>query len=678
MNPLIHITSFRFSLLLIIFLLPNFILAQAEADSISIKLSQTEEPFERILLLNKYAKAAINYNVSRSLELSQEAVALSQKLKNDTLLYASTLNRAIAFHFLSKFDKAFEDFIKNKELAIKLKDDYKVIESLNAIGNEYTSEGRSENAISTFKDALAYSAKHHNDAKVLVIESNLAGVYQFRKEYDSSNYLCYSILKRIKIKNNKDYNFLSDVYTNIISNYMGLKQDDSIKKYIDTTISLKLFTKDYFDYAGLLYNMGGYYYSNKKFNEAENYYRLSLKGLSGIGSNDLLLDLKIMLARTLYKKLVFEESARVFDECLQLKDSIYNSTTQSRLSEMEVKYETGKKEEELKRLAITSEMDALKLKHSKMWLLVSIAGALFCLLGAAVLFRQFKSKQSANKLLETQNHEILEQKKEITDSINYAKRIQTAILPPKRYVDSLLKNNFIFYAPKDIVSGDFYWVDSRDGKVLFAAVDCTGHGVPGALMSVVGYNLLSQSVKEKGLTSPAKILSYLDEGVHQTLRQSQNESGIKDGMDLAICCLHPDNTLEYAGVYNSVCLVRKNIADTFTTTSSRMAFYGKDLLEIKSDKIPIGNNENDVADEFTNHKLQLQSGDCVYLYSDGFADQFGGPKGKKFKYNQLKDELIAIHSLSPNEQRERLSSSFIKWKGSLEQVDDILVIGVKI
>jgi phosphoserine phosphatase RsbU/P len=290
-----------------------------------------------------------------------------------------------------------------------------------------------------------------------------------------------------------------------------------------------------------------------------------------------------------------------------------------------------------------------------------------------------RAKIELESIVQERTAALKQKEEEITDSIKYALRIQLSIIPTHLRVKSLLPKSFIFYRPKDIVSGDFYWVDELDGQVIFGAIDCTGHGVPGAMMSVIGLNLLNQSTQEKKLTTPSSILQVLDIGVNSILRQSYDPSAVKDGMDLAICNLdYKTLTLQYSGAFNSMVLVRKNIASTHTVSSSREIFYGADLLEIKSDKTPIGSNTNGVADVFTNHTIQLQKNDCVFIYTDGYADQFGGPYGKKFKYNQLKDIFIENAHLTMDEQHDVLNKRFKDWKGKQEQVDDILIIGVKI
>lgn len=290
-----------------------------------------------------------------------------------------------------------------------------------------------------------------------------------------------------------------------------------------------------------------------------------------------------------------------------------------------------------------------------------------------------KAKKKLERLVDERTAALKHKEQEVMDSIRYALRIQLSIIPTQQHVKSLLPKSMIFYRPKDIVSGDFYWVDETVGKVFFAAVDYTGHGVPGAMMSVIGLKLLNQAIQDKKLSIPSDILQYLDAGVNDTLRQSHDPNAVKDGMDLALCSIdYKTLILEYAGVFNPLWLLRKDIAFTHTKQSEREVFYGNDLLEVKPDKLYIGNNKNGVADIFTNHTFQLQKDDCIYVFTDGYADQFGGPKGKKFKYNQIKDVLVKGAHLPIDEQYNILNQTFIDWKGNQEQVDDVLIIGVKI
>jgi len=263
--------------------------------------------------------------------------------------------------------------------------------------------------------------------------------------------------------------------------------------------------------------------------------------------------------------------------------------------------------------------------------------------------------------IETQNQKLEILYKHVTDSIKYAKRIQEAILPPLEMIKELLPNAFILYQPKDIVSGDFYWLAAKDNKILFAAIDCSGHGVPGALMSIVGYNVLKHIIANTNNIEPAIILNALNVGVTETLRQSNAEAATKDGMDIALCTIdYKTLELQYAGAYNPLYLIRNG-----------------ELLITKADKFPIGLRMNEQENFFTNHSIQLQKDDSIYIFSDGYADQFGGPRGKKFMLNQFKELLLNNHTRQLEEQKKHLQNTLNNWKGSLEQVDDILIIGLK-
>lgn len=262
--------------------------------------------------------------------------------------------------------------------------------------------------------------------------------------------------------------------------------------------------------------------------------------------------------------------------------------------------------------------------------------------------------------IEKQRQKLEELYKDVTDSIRYAKRLQDSILPPDSIIRRMLPQSFVLFKPKDIVSGDFYWFFEHQDKILFAAVDCTGHGVPGAFMSLVGANALNQAVKEHELIEPARILEDLNKLSSEALNKNA-DSSVRDGMDLALCAFHKnDNQLEFAGANNPLYVVRD-----------------KKLIQVKPDKFAIGAFEPGTKN-YTNHRVQLQRNDVVYIFSDGFADQFGGDRGKKFMYKQFKDLLVSISHLSMAEQRIALENAIESWRGSFEQIDDILVIGVKV
>lgn len=269
--------------------------------------------------------------------------------------------------------------------------------------------------------------------------------------------------------------------------------------------------------------------------------------------------------------------------------------------------------------------------------------------------------ESQVQLVTKQRDQITRQNKEITGSIVYAERIQSAILTLPEYFNKIIDQYFIFFKPKDIVSGDFYWASKQGKKIVIAAVDCTGHGVPGAFMSMLGATFLTDIVDKNGITKPSEILNQLRNYIIDALKQKGREGEVKEGMDMALCTIDREtNTLEYAGALNSL-----------------YYFQDDELLEIKADRQPVSITM--YMKEFTNHKLKIQRGDVFYMFSDGFPDQFGGPYGRKFMKKRFRDLLIKIHKLPMSKQHKELDKTFNAWKneGNKEQVDDVLVIGMK-
>ena len=287
-----------------------------------------------------------------------------------------------------------------------------------------------------------------------------------------------------------------------------------------------------------------------------------------------------------------------------------------------------------------------------------------------------REKQIADEQRELTQHQKMELElvhQEITDSINYAKRIQYAILPADNYVEKALHNYFILYEPKAIVAGDFYWVEEVDNKVFFAAADCTGHGVPGALVSIICSNALNRALEEFKLRQPGEILDKVTDLLIEAFEKTNEE--VKDGMDISLCVWDKaTNLFTYAGANNSVYIVRKKQGENFgeEAIQNELAY----LIEVKGNKQAVGWQNK--RQPFTTHQLDLQKGDLIYLSTDGFPDQFGGVRGKKYKYKKFKQFLVAISNKSLEDQKEKLRIEFTTWKGDLEQVDDVCILGFKV
>lgn len=262
--------------------------------------------------------------------------------------------------------------------------------------------------------------------------------------------------------------------------------------------------------------------------------------------------------------------------------------------------------------------------------------------------------------VERQSRKVVELYKNVTDSIRYAKRLQDSILPPERRIKELLPEAFVYFRPKDIVSGDFYWMEQVGDRVLFAAVDCTGHGVPGAFMSLIGHNGLNQAAKERGLSRPGEVLKELNRIAYEALHKDREQHLVRDGMDMALCSYDPGSgILEFAGANSPLYIVRGGEVLVFTPTKSAIG-----SLDLN-------------GQAFTEHRIELKPDDMVYIFSDGYADQFGGPKGKKFLYRRFRELLVEISAQPAERQRRQLHDAFNAWRGAHEQVDDILVIGMR-
>ena len=358
-----------------------------------------------------------------------------------------------------------------------------------------------------------------------------------------------------------------------------------------------------------------------------------------------------------------------------------NTALFSQITNLNSKYDAVKKQEEIVKLKSENEkgMELLNAKDSELsdnkqtivyFILIIMV---FLMLVFFVLRSNYLRKQINNTLLkqkeiiESQKTEVEDQKnlveekqKEILDSISYAQRIQNALLPPLAEVSSALPNSFILFKPKDIVAGDFYWFSERDNTILIAACDCTGHGVPGAFMSTIGSEKLNEAIKDSSDVSV--ILNLVNRGMKKVLRQTDKINSTRDGMDVSLCAFNKELTqLEYAGANRPLLIIRKD---------------QHEIEEFKATKVAIGGLTED-SQEFVKHSINLQKGDTIYLFSDGYADQFS-PQDKKLMTRKFKDILLSIQNKKMEEQKEYLGSFIDEWKGNMEQTDDILVIGVRV
>lgn len=607
----------------------------------------------------------------QAIEDYTNAVKIREEI-GDTLGLANTFNNmGIVYRRQGEYDKALDYYIQSLRKKEMLGNKEDLAASLNNIGGLYYFQKSYDKAEDYYEQALQLARELNDDEGMAAGYNNMALIYFEQEDYVKSmqyNQLALQVRER-----NNDVLGMATTHNNIGRIYeVNNDLEEAQKSYFK---SLELYNKTG-DNAGIsntLYNIGNLFLTKNNYRKAQSYLAESIQLSRITGNRPQLRDAYRGMSKCLYELGHYKEAFAYQEDFIALNDTIFNQENIEQMAEMEARYESDKKVREIELLKKENEIDTLEQKAEierakimRNTMAAGIGGSLVILL---LLFNRYRVKQKANVQLgqqkmqiELANMQLAQKNTEITDSIKYAKHIQEAILPPHEEMKKLLPDSFVLYKPKDIVSGDFYWVEQWGNHTLVAAVDCTGHGVPGAFMSIVGYNLLSQAVNNLGLTRPSLILNALNKGVTSMLHQKHETSANKDGMDIALCSIdRKNNVLEFAGAYNSMYLVRE----------------GK-LTEIKGDKFPVGMFVDEGSKLFNNHEIILQPGDTIYIFSDGYADQFGGEKGKKFKYKQFQELLLSIQSRSMDKQKQVLDETIERWRGNLEQVDDILVIGFRV
>ncbi|HEU4716899.1 MAG TPA: SpoIIE family protein phosphatase [Bacteroidia bacterium] len=672
--------------------------AQSEADSLVRLLPGISSDTARVNMLNRIAKIYDDISDSTEFIYSRQALALAQKtgytagearahvliglgmqgrsnftqaIQEEQLadtLYAQlgdTLGRAKALgnmanneYYIGDYTSAADHSLRSLRFYEALGNHTGIFANRLTLGNVSFDQNDFSEALKQYKLALA-ECRYFQDTPNMAARAlvSIGNVHNSLNEPDSAaaNYITAdSIFEKIH----------AGYETSVcLNNLATIRQ--SQHRYAETRqllircLALRRATPDSESVCSVYQNIGSLSRDLGKPDSALLCYYYSLKLAHFTGSRSQMLNCYEGLASTYADLRRFDSAYYFLHRYKELNDSVAGEESVNAVNQLKQRYASEKQQHHID--LIESQRAADKANSERNIALLVIGIFVLLTLVTITLYR-YRAKQKTNEALERQNMEITMQKKAITDSINYAKKIQDSILPPLHVVKEILPDSFILYEPKDVVSGDFFWVEKRDGFAIFSAVDCTGHGVPGALMSVVGFNLLTQAVNEIGLTKPADILGHLDYGVNKLLRQSEEENTVKDGMDLALCSYHAEKRLlQYAGVFNPAYVVSAG-----------------ELIVLKADKFPIGINVDGVTDTYTHHEMTLKPGDMIYVFSDGYADQFGGPLGKKFKYNQFRDLLLSIWQEPVDIQEKMLRDAFHRWRGNHEQVDDILVIGVRV
>ncbi|HYG53171.1 MAG TPA: tetratricopeptide repeat protein [Flavobacteriales bacterium] len=704
-----------------------------------------------------------NYKIKEAVDAYENALTLYQRTSNGTAIATTFLSIASAYKKNKEF-KACIPWYKQAVDAAKKTGDWKLTQkTFKGCADAYSKMADNAKALEVLFDQLNYASKSHSANFLAISDADLDLAYhQFRtgNYSESLKHAESSLTWAIK---SGDNNQLLDCYNTIGACYNGLKNlREAIKWYEKAIQHLEKTGEDRVFLGSIYTNTGISYYELGENAKGLEYKKRGLKICQEANNHECIMNNSIAIGIDLVEKdknfnegIIYLKQAEALAEehgslysnqyiyqglyksydaledhknafiylqkYQQLKDSMLSSEKQQQMNELEAKYESGKKQDEIELLNRNRKIQELVLLKSRFELDKQIAenetiekekalkeirlkkkeaealaqksklsllnqqkqlkerevesqrniiyffigglGLLVILL--ATIYRGYRSKQKANIAISQQKAELQLQKdiveeknREILDSINYAKRLQEAILPPESLVKEHLPESFILYKPKDIVAGDFYFLEALNDHVIFAACDCTGHGVPGSLVSVVCSNALNRAVKEFRFTNPGQILDKVRELVMETFEKSGSE--VKDGMDVSLCSLNKKTgELQWAGANNPLLIIHPDKKEV-----------------ISPDKMPVGKHAT--MGNFTTHTIKLTGKESIYLYTDGFADQFGGEKGKKFKASNMLELIFSIKDKSMSQQNILLNTAFEKWRGSYEQVDDVCVMGIKI
>ncbi len=607
------------------------------------------------------------------------------------------------------FDNNLDEAIKyyTEALAIFRKADYKtgIAIQLNNIAYIHQHKGDIIKCIQLYTEANSIFLKQNNHQGLVSTSINLGQIYrdnedlQKAEEYYKLAYY-YARLSANKTGQGASLNQLADVY-------LRAKNFEKARKYFFMTLKIQKEINDADRIASACIGIGITYLEQKNYEKTKEYYKMAIFQLNQTTNShtkasvyDRLADFFCMLgddklcaqysdsayvhAKNIgYPKVIVSASKKLGEfyakkgntnkayffikESYDLQDSLFNDKKRKEEIKEQYKSDYEKKTILLKEEQLKKELVRQAQQRNQRYFTISLFVVIFSILTILFfVYKNFRAKkrselilQEKNKLIHHQKAIVEEKQKEILDSINYARRIQYALLAHEDFISRNLKEYFVFFQPKDIVSGDFYWATKSGNKFYLAVCDSTGHGVPGAFMSLLNISFLNEAINERQLFEPNIIFDY----VRNRLVESISKENQKDGFDGVLLCFEQLNTNEtkitYAAANNAPVLIKNN-----------------ELAVLPCDRMPVG--QSDKKETFTLHTINFQKGDMLYVYTDGYADQFGGEKGKKLKYKPLNELILSLHKQPLNQQRESLSSFYNQWKGSLEQIDDVCLMGIKL
>ena len=651
------------------FLISSLLFGQKEKtiNELKSQIATSSNDTARVIGLINLSNNLSSSQFKESIIYANEALAISLKnnyIRGRSMAYNSL---ADAYWFHSDYDKAQQYYFKAYRLSDSIHDQSAIAFSLYNIGwilciqqHNYISDKylyQSLQIYESLKDTFGLLRIYNAIASYYVDRSNAKSGE--RKYFDSA--IVY-FNKGIDCANNaKMYSDLGRIYGNLGDLFYQQKDYKTALYYNEKSMVIHNSTQDSSSIIICTLNTGLCEMETGKIKEAISRFNLVYSYNKRHDIKDIQILTLRALAESNYKLKNFKEGFDYFEKYTDLNEVIDKEAYSTNISNLQGSYSLEKSEANVKQLTQTNEIQELKNKKNTYFIFGLLVVALIVIVVAGLLFKQNKQKQITNIQLKEQNHIIAEKKQEIDNSIQYAKGIQQAILPNIQELTAQFPQSFVYYKPKDVVSGDFYWFSKVEEDFYCIAADCTGHGVPGALMSIIGIDKIVQAIFEKKISTPGMILSFLNTQIKLVLKQHSDASKQMDGMDLALLKFNKTLTeVEFSGANRSLIIIRD-----------------KSIIEYKADKMAIaGFTSNE--QQFTSTKVTLHKNDSIFIFTDGYADQFGGDTGKKFMSKNLKDLLVSISELSSKEQEEKVATAFRDWKKAYEQVDDVLMIGIKI
>jgi serine phosphatase RsbU (regulator of sigma subunit) len=639
---------------------------QLAEEVLASKDRATEEKANSIFaqaLNNKGYIAMVHDKWLEAYDMVEKAIKIKEQSADKSGLAACYTNMGALMDRTGKLQKAIDYYLLALKQQETISEAAGKASILNNIGTVYLNLSNYPKAEEYYRKAIELYRKAGNIPYECIAQANISSAYKNMKRNDEA---FKSALQALELaKTLKDPELEARSLMKVSDAYIMAKKYDSALYCSKRSSELSKLTGNFTNLSNQTAVIGFINMCQKKYKEGEPYL---LRAYSMADSVNDLYGLKFITGAlsALYDSLGdYKNALKFHKKYAVIKDTVLSAQNRSTFVKQELQTSFDKKEAELKLEQAQQEKEIERQKFIKNGLVI---GAFLLLILLFLIFRNLVSSRKSARQLALQKKEVEEKKaiieekqQEIISSINYAKRIQSAVLTGDDVWGRISKDHFIIFRPRDIVSGDFYWAHVLpNGRAVFALADCTGHGVPGGFMSMLGNSFLNELVVENKIFSAFAILNKLRDKVIKALDQ-QGGGDQKDGMDIALCVWNKmDNTLEFAGANNSLYIVRE----------------GK-LTELAGDKMPIGKF---VTEEtvFVSQTVQLQKGDSLYLCTDGLPDQFGGPKAKKFKYRQLEELLVEVSALSPQEQKEKIDQVFLDWKGKQEQMDDVSLIGLRV